>query len=146
MRSTPINCGIDAFPIKVERLCALSSPWSSRSSQSSMYLATSIVPQSSKTVSLSRDGSQIRANACEWSRTDRIDARYLKRKSAAIPARHAFSNVPRVGTVIDKTIRKLPRLSGNYRRKSQVGAKHDFRSNRLCVFSREIKEKPICSW
>jgi len=73
---------------------------------------------------------------------------YPKRKSAAIPARHAFSNVPRVGTVIDKTIRKLPGLFGNYR-KSQVGAKHatifarsiDFSHYRKKIIGNKLQEK-----
>ncbi|TGZ51866.1 hypothetical protein DBV15_08739 [Temnothorax longispinosus] len=56
-----------------------------------------IVPQFSKTVSLSRDGSHQVART-RASGVERIGlTRYLKRESVAISARHAFSNVPRVG-------------------------------------------------
>lgn len=97
------------------------------------------------TVSLLRDGLQVCTNACEWSRTDWIDVCYLKRESAAIPARHAFSNAPRAGTVIDKTIRKLPGLleiiAGSHR--SVRNTRYDFRSNQCFVtFLAEIKRKP----
>lgn len=48
----------------------------------------------------------VHANAYEW-RMGQIDARYPKRESMTILARHAFSNAPRMRTIIDKTIRKL---------------------------------------
>jgi len=70
--------------------------------------------------------------------------RYLKRESAAIPARHAFSNAPRAGTVIDKTIRKLLGLleiiGGSHR--SVWNTRYDFRSNsNPLTFLVEIKGK-----
>ena len=78
---------------------------SSLSSRSSMCFATNrpaifVL----RTVSLSRDGSR---ECIRVENGDQIDARYPKRESMTIPARHAFSNAPRMRTIIDKTIRKL---------------------------------------
>lgn len=138
MRSASINCGIDAFSIKVECLRARFIPLIFS------ILALIVSQFSSWEPLVFRE--VVHANACEWSRMNRNDARYPKRKSAAIPARYTFSNVPRMGTVIDKTIRKLSGLleiiDGSRRSVRNIVLRFSFEPI-LCDFSRGNKGNTI---